>query len=149
MDRCLYFSHRRRQPGYVISQLSDCRKFFDRDGNTHSFSFVVKHLNDSILKDRHVALFDKWKSEKLETVINKYMLHADQVTAEIKTEVHLATMDGFIDDLEKYISEIVDDLNKNYQGIGSMNYGPLLTEREQEVDIFFLEIRKNPYGTVC
>lgn len=130
--------------GYVISQLSDCRKFFDRDGSAHSFSFVVKHLKDNTLRDRHVALFDKWKNEKLETVINKYMLHADQRTAEMKTEVHLATMDSFIDDLEKYIREIVDDLTKNYQGIGSMNYDTFLPEREREVDVFFEEVRKNP-----
>ena len=130
--------------GYVISQLSDCRKFFDRDGNAHSFSFVVKHLKDSALKDRHVALFDKWKSEKLETIINKYMLHADQRAAEIKTEVHLATMDDFIDNLEKYMPEIVGDLTKNYQGIGSMNYAAFLPEREREVNVFFEEVRKNP-----
>ena len=72
------------------------------------------------------------------------MLHADQRTAEMKTEVHLATMDSFIDDLEKYIREIVDDLTKNYQGIGSMNYDTFLPEREREVDVFFEEVRKNP-----
>ncbi len=130
--------------GYVISQLSDCRKFFDRDGNSHSFSFIVKHLKNNALRDRHTTLFDKWKNEKLEAVINKYMLHADQRVAEIKTEVHLAAMNGFIDDLEKYIREIVSDLTKNYQSIGSMNYDSFLTEREREVDIFFEEVRKNP-----
>ena len=128
--------------GYVISQLSDCRKFFDRDGNAHSFSFVVKHLKDNALRDRHATLFDKWKNEKLETVINKYMLHADQRAVEMRTEVHLTTMDGFINDLEKYLREIIPDLNANYQGVSSLDYETYLVEREREVDVFFGEIRK-------
>jgi hypothetical protein len=128
--------------GYVISQLSDCRKFFDRDGRTHNFQFVVGHLKDKPLKNRHAELFEQWKNERLETVINKYMLHADQRASEMKTEVHLTALDTFIDDLEKYLKEIVDDLNKNYQGIGSLGTTGFLVEREHEVDVFFDEIRK-------
>jgi hypothetical protein len=132
--------------GYVISQLSDCRKFFDRNGSVHSFPFVVKHLKEKSLRDRHATLFDKWKNEKLEAVINKHMLHADQAASTIKTEVHIVTLDSFIDDLEKYLGEIVGDLNKYYQGIGSMNYIAFLGDREREVDAFFKIVRKNPQG---
>jgi hypothetical protein len=128
--------------GYVISQLSDCRKFFDRDGHAHSFQFVVKHLKDKPTKNRHIELFEKWKSEKLEAIINKYMLHADQGNSEMKTEVHLITLDAFINDLEKYLKEIVNDLNKSYQNIGSPNNSSFLAERGREVDTFFEEVRK-------
>ena len=128
--------------GYIISQLSDCRKFFDRDGNAHSFQFVVKHLKDESLKEKHGKLFEEWKNKKLETVLNKYMLHADMRVSEINTEVSMKTLDEFIEVLEKYLKDIVDDLSKNYSDIGSLNYAAYLSERENEVDIFFAEVRK-------
>lgn len=130
--------------GYVISQLSDCRKFFDRDVRTHNFQFVVEYLKNVSLKNRHTELFDQWKNEKLEVVINKYMLHADQRASEMKTEVHLATLDTFIDDLKTYLEDVVDDLNNNYQCISSLGTTDFLLEREHEVKVFFDEIRKNP-----
>jgi folylpolyglutamate synthase/dihydropteroate synthase len=128
--------------GYVISQLSDCRKFFDRDGNAHSFQFVVRHLKDEPLRNRHTALFGIWKDKKLETVLNKYMLHADQRVGEINTEVSVKALDAFIDDLEKYTKEIVSNLNENYQGISALEYDAYLKDREPEVDLFFSEVRK-------
>jgi len=128
--------------GYIVSQLSDCRKFFDRDSNAHSFQFVIRHLKDDFLKKGHVKLFAIWKNKKLETIVNKYLLHADQQVGRIKTEVSIKILDDFIDDLEKYIKQIVNDLNENYSGIGSLNYDPYLMERENEVEIFFEEIRK-------
>jgi hypothetical protein len=128
--------------GYVVSQLSDCRKFFDRDGNTRSFQFVVKHIKDSAIQSKHGILFERWKKDKLETVINKYLLHADKRVSEVATEVSVKTLNAFIDELENYLKEIVDDLNKNYSGIGSLNYEGYLKEREREVEIFFEEVRK-------
>ena len=128
--------------GYIISQLSDCRKFFDRDGSAYSFQFVVKHLNDSTIENKHQDLFQNWKDEKLETVLNKYMLHADKRASEINTEVSVKSMNKFIDNLENYLKEIVDDLNKNYSGIGSMSYDGYLKDREGEVDTFFDQIKK-------
>ncbi|HEX8946902.1 MAG TPA: hypothetical protein VF829_01675 [Candidatus Paceibacterota bacterium] len=128
--------------GYTVSQLSDCRKFFDRDGNAHSFQFIVRHLKDDVLKKKHGELFDTWKNEKLETVLNKYLLHADMRTSEIKTEVSVRALDSFIDQLEKYIKAMVDDLSKNYSGIGALTYDGYLPDREREVDIFFEEVRK-------
>ena len=128
--------------GYVISQLSDCRKFFDRDGNAHSFQFVVRHIKDETLKNRHAELFGIWKDKKLETVLNKYMLHADQRVGEIKTEVSVTVLDAFINDLEKYVKEIVSNLNENYDGISALQYDAYLKDREPEVDIFFNEVRK-------
>src|SRR3989344_2061996 len=47
--------------GYIISQLSDCRKFFDRDENVHSFQFVVRHIEDEPIKKKHKELFETWK----------------------------------------------------------------------------------------
>ena len=128
--------------GYVVSQLSDCRKFFDRDGNAHSFQFVVKHIKNSTLQGKHSILFEKWKNDKLETVLNKYLLHADKRVSEVKTEVSTKTLNAFIDELENYLKEIVDDLNKNYSGIGSLNYDDYLKDREREVEVFFEEVRK-------
>jgi hypothetical protein len=128
--------------GYVISQLSDCRKFFDRDSQAHSFQFVVGQLTDQSLKDKHGELFEKWKNEGLETVLNKHLLHADQQAGGTKTEVSAKTLDAFIDELEKYIKEIITDLNENHGGISAMNYDAYLGERENEVDIFFGEVRK-------
>lgn len=128
--------------GYAVSQLSDCRKFFDRDGNAHSFQFVVRHLKDEPLKNRHTELFTTWKDKKLETVLNKYLLHADMRVGEIKTEVSVQVLNSFIDELEKYIKQMIDDLAKNYSGIGALNYDGYLPEREHEVDVFFEEVRK-------
>ncbi len=128
--------------GYVISQLSDCRKFFDRDGNAHSFQFIVQHTKDELLKDRHIELFGTWKDKKLETVLNKYMLHADQRVGEIKTDVSVTVLDAFIDDLEKYVKEIVGNLSESYDGISVLEYDSYLKDREPEVDIFFNEVRK-------
>jgi len=78
----------------------------------------------------------------LETVLNKYLLHADQRVSEIKTEVSVKILNEFIDELEKYIKQIVDDLTKNYSGISSLNYDTYLPDREREVDVFFEEVRK-------
>ena len=128
--------------GYVISQLSDCRKFFDRDGNVHSFQFVVKHIKDETLKTKHGILFEKWKNDKLETVLNKYLLHADKRVSEVNTEVSAKTLNEFIDELENYLKEIVGDLTKNYTSIGSLNYDGYLKDREREVDVFFEEVCK-------
>ncbi len=128
--------------GYTVSQLSDCRKFFDRDGNAHSFRFVVRHLKDDPLKKKHGELFDTWKNKKLETVLNKYLLHADMRTSDIKTEVPVRTLNSFIDELEKYIKAMVDDLSKNYSGISALTYDDYLPDREREVDVFFEEVRK-------
>ncbi|MHB8913806.1 MAG: hypothetical protein ACYC4I_02240 [Minisyncoccota bacterium] len=128
--------------GYAVSQLSDCRKFFDRDGNAHSFQFVVRHLKDEPLKNRHTELFNIWKDKKLETVLNKYLLHADMRVGEIKTEVSVQVLNSFIDELEKYIKQMIDDLAKNYSGISALNYDGYLPEREREVDVFFEEVRK-------
>jgi folylpolyglutamate synthase/dihydropteroate synthase len=128
--------------GYAVSQLSDCRKFFDRDGNAHSFQFVVRHLKNEPLKNRHVELFGIWKDKKLETVLNKYLLHADMRVGEIKTEVSVQALNSFIDYLEKYIKEMIDDLAKNYSVIGALTYDSYLPEREREVDVFFEEVRK-------
>lgn len=128
--------------GYAVSQLSDCRKFFDTNGNAHSFQFVVRHIKDEPLKRKHKALFEVWKNKKLETVLNKYLLHADQRVSEIKTEISVKILDEFINDLEKYIKQIVDDLNRNYSGIGSLTYDTYLPDREREVDVFFEEVRK-------
>lgn len=128
--------------GYAVSQLGDCRKFFDRDGNAHSFQFVVRHLKDETLKNKHAELFGIWKDKKLETVLNKYLLHADMRVSEIKTEVSVKVLNSFIDELEKYIKQMIDDLAKNYSGIGALNYDGYLPEREREVDVFFEEVRK-------
>ena len=128
--------------GYAVSQLSDCRKFFDRDENAHSFQFVARHIKDEPLKKRHTELFEIWKNKKLETVLNKYLLHADQRVSEIKTDVSVKILDEFIDNLEKYIKQIVDNLTKNYSGISSLNYDTYLPDREREVDVFFEEVRK-------
>ena len=128
--------------GYVVSQLSDCRKFFDRNSNAHSFQFVVRHIKDTTLQAKNDVLFEKWKNDKLETVLNKYLLHADKRVSEITTEVSVQTLDGFVDNLENYLKEIMQDLTKNYANIGSSNYDTYLKERENEVDIFFEEVRK-------
>jgi hypothetical protein len=127
---------------YAVSQLSDCRKFFDRDGNAHSFQFVVRHLKDEPLKNRHTELFAIWKDKKLETVLNKSLLHADMRVGEIKTEVSVQVLNSFIDELEKYIKQMIDDLKKNYSDIGVLNYDGWLPERGREVDAFFEEVRK-------
>ncbi len=127
--------------GYVISQLSDCRKFFAKHDDAHSFQFVVGHIKDVFLKERHKTLFETWTDKKLKTVLNKYMLHADKRVSE-KTEVSAQTLDAFIDDFEKYLKEIVQDLTKNYANIGSLNYDTYLKDRESEVDVFFEEVRK-------
>ncbi len=128
--------------GYVASQLSDCRKFFDRDGNARSFQFVVRNIKDSVIQGKHNILFERWKNDKLETVLNKYLLHADKRVSEVATEVSAKTLNAFIDELENYLKEIVDDLNKNYSGIGSLNYEGYLKDREREVEVFFEEVRK-------
>lgn len=128
--------------GYIVSQLSDCRKFFDKDGNVYSFKFVVKHIIDSKLQAKHGALFKKWQNNKFETVINKYLLHADKRVSEVKTEVSAQTLNKFIDELENYLKEIVADLTKNYSAISSLNYEGYLTDREREVEVFFEEVRK-------
>lgn len=128
--------------GYVVSQLSDCRKFFDRDGNARSFRFVIRHIKDSAIQVKHDALFERWKNDKLETVLNKYLLHADKRVSEVATEVSAKTLNEFIDELENYLKEIVDDLNKNYSGVGSLNYDSYLKDREREVEVFFEEVRK-------
>ena len=128
--------------GYAVSQLSDCRKFFARDGNAHSFQFVMRHLKDESLKNRHAELFNIWKDKKLETVLNKYLLHADMRVGEIKTEVSVQVLNSFVDELEKYIKQMIDDLAKNYSGISAIIYDSYLPEREREVDAFFEEIRK-------
>jgi hypothetical protein len=129
--------------GYAISQLSDCRKFFARDGKAHSFQFVVRHIKDESLKNRHAELFEKWRSDKLEAIINKHMLHADQGADGTKPEVSVTVLDAFIDNLEKYLKDIIAHLNINYQGISSLNYDAYLGDRELEVDTFFSEIRKS------
>lgn len=128
--------------GYAVSQLSDCRKFFDRDGNAHSFQFIVRHLKDEALKNKHAKLFGLWKDKKLETVLNKYLLHADMRVGEIKTEVSVQILDSFIDELERYIDQMIDDLAKNHSGISVLTYDTYLPERAREVDIFFEEVRK-------
>ena len=128
--------------GYIISQLSDCRKFFDRDGNAHSFQFVVRHIKDEPLKKKHEGLFGTWKDKKMETVLNKYLVHADHRFSEINTEISVKILDEFIDDLEKYIKEIVDNLTENYLGISSLIYDTYLPDREREVEKFFEEVRK-------
>lgn len=128
--------------GYVVSQLSDCRKFFDRDGNARSFQFIVRHIKDSAIQGKHSVLFERWKNDKLETVLNKYLLHADKRVSEVTTEVSAKTLNAFIDELENYLKEIVDELNKNYSGIGSLNYDGYLKDREREVEVFFEEVRK-------
>lgn len=128
--------------GYIISQLSDCRKFFDRDGNAHSFQFVVQHVEDSILKNEHSKLRTSWKDKNLETIINKYMLHADMRVREITTEVSVKNLNDFISSLEAYLKNIVDDLTKRHFGINSLNYDAYLGERENEVAAFFNEVRK-------
>ncbi len=127
--------------GYIVSQLSDCRKFFDRDNNAHSFQFVVRHLKNDSLRKKHGELFETWKNGKLETVINKYLLHADMRFEEIDTKVSVQVLNSFIDELEKYIKQMIDDLAKNYS-IGALNYDGFLPEREREVDIFFEQVRK-------
>ena len=129
--------------GYIVSQLSDCRKFFDRDESAHSFQFVVRHISDSALREKHIDLFQSWKDNKLETVLNKYLLHADKQAGGNKTEVSVTTLNTLIDNLEVYLKEIVDDLNKHYSGIGSMDYVNYLKDREAEVDVFFGQVRKS------
>ncbi len=127
--------------GYTVSQLSSCRKFFDRDRNAHSFQFVVGHLKNEALKEKHSELFNIWRKEKLEIVLNKYLLHSDMRFDEIKTNVSVQVLNSFIDKLEKYIKQMIDDLAKNYS-ISAINYDGFLPERECEVDIFFEEVRK-------
>ena len=128
--------------GYVISQLSDCRKFFDRDSNSHSFKFIVDHIKEESLKEKHSQLLGLWKNEQLETVLNKYMLHADARFSEVSTVVSVKSLDIFIDQLDIFLKDIVTYLTKNYSDIGSMDYSHYLPDREREVDIFFEEVRK-------
>ena len=129
--------------GYVISQLSDCRKFFDRDNRTHSFKFVIGHIKEFALKEKHTKLFKLWKAKGLETVLNNYMLHADMRFSELSTKISVRVLDAFIDKLEIFLKDIVGYLNKNYSGIGSLNYDNYLQDREHEVDVFFEEIKKS------
>ena len=99
-------------------------------------------MKDGPLKKRHEELFEIWKDKKLETVLNKYMLHAETRVEDIRTEVSVHELDVFVDDLEKYIKEIVDDLDKNHSGIGALTYETYLLDRAREVVVFFEEVRK-------
>lgn len=129
--------------GYVISQLSDCRKFFDRDNNTYSLSFLVKHTSNQEIKNNHKELFRFWQNEKLETLVNQYFLHADKrVDKNTGLDISSQTLDVFIDKLKSYIKEMINDLNNNYPNISSLNYDGYLEERENEVVIFFDEVKK-------
>jgi hypothetical protein len=128
--------------GYVLSQLSDCRKFFDKDSRAHSFEFIVRHIVDNDLKSVKDDLFNDWKNKKLETIMNQYMVHADKRVNGIKTDVSVDILDEFIDSLEKYLKNIVIDLTNNYLSIGSSDYDSYLKDEERDVDKFFQEIRK-------
>lgn len=130
--------------GYTISQLSDCRKFFDRDGDVYSFSFLVKHTSNTKIKNKHKELFKIWKNEKLENVINQYLLHANKaVDKEDKLNISPNILDAFIDKLDIYTKEIANDISSNYLGISVLNYdGGYLEERENEVEIFFEQVKK-------
>lgn len=128
--------------GYIVSQISDCRKFFDRDDNAHSFKFVVRHIKNKTLGAEHTKLFKVWTNGKLETIRNKYLIHAEKSVSEIKIEISTKTLDLFINSLENYLKKIVEDLTKNYKNIDSLNYDSYLMESENEVDIFFAQVRK-------
>ena len=127
--------------GYVLSQLGDCRKFFDKDNRVHSFKFIIDHLENETLKKGHENLLKDWKSKKLETILNKHLLHADKRAGEMKSEVLTPTLDLFIDTLQNYLNNINKDLNSNYSDIGYQINDSYLKDRESEVEIFFKQIR--------
>ena len=80
--------------GYVISQLSDCRKFFDRNSKAHNFSFVVKHMSDEKIKDEHDKILKKWRNNGLQTIANQHLLHADESAKNLI--INMQVLDDFI-----------------------------------------------------
>lgn len=122
--------------GYTISQLSGFRKFFEYKDNAHCLRSIVRHLKSDDLKKKHQDLFNVWKDKELETVLDKHLLHADKRFDEIKTTVFARDMDLFIDDLEKYVKSIEQNL-----GI-VMDYDYYLSECGSGVNEFFEQIRK-------
>jgi len=128
--------------GYVISQLSDCRKFFDRDNNAHNFKFVVQHVKSVTLQKGHHHLFKFWKESGLEDFINKYLLHADKSSKGFNNKALPKDIDKFIDQLEIYFNKIGQELISDYSGVSNQHYKSCLQESSEGAEIFFKEIKK-------
>jgi hypothetical protein len=128
--------------GYVISQLSDCRKFFDKDNNAHNFKFVARHVKSVTLQKEHHRLFKFWKESGLENFINKYLLHADKSAGSLDNKALPKDIDKFINQLEIYFNKIGQELISDYSGVSNQHYKSYLQESSEGAEIFFKEIKK-------
>ncbi len=128
--------------GYIISQIADLRKFFDPDIRAHQFSFITCHLSSKKFIKKHENIHKFWKEKNLEAIANKRLLHADKDFDQQKMTATFSDIDTLIKKIEKYMKEIIVDLDKNYKDITTLDYGDYLSEREKEVNTFFEEIKQ-------
>jgi hypothetical protein len=132
--------------GYIISQLSDLRKFFDTDNDVYQFKLVVKHLQNADLKGYHETLFKQWKSLKMEKIANKHLLHLEKEAMQTEEVLLMENLGTFVEQLAIYLRKIEQEIGKNFHKTVQFDYDAFLENTKEEVNLFFKEIKSGAPG---
>jgi hypothetical protein len=101
---------------YTRAQLTDLRKFFETDNRSYKISFIFDHLKDKIVQEKHKNIYENsWKADKnwdmsLEELANKTVMHKE--IGSYSPYVYKNHLDGFIDNLNDLLDELVTSLRK-------------------------------------
>ena len=121
--------------GYLIQQLLDLAKFFDKDERVFSFRFVVRHSEN--FSKRYKKLFAMWQSYDLKNVRNKVFAHSQKNYTNLF--VVRKNLDNFIKETISLFKDIIDDLEQRYL-ISSIHFhgnNSYLLDVANDVEKFF------------
>jgi hypothetical protein len=93
---------------YLRAQLSDLRKFFDKDTRVHQIAKLTAVISDTATKVHHDSLYTIWKST-YEDAANKYLLHLE-VGYVPPPDFSRAALDSFIDEMNQFLDEVISGL---------------------------------------
>lgn len=127
--------------GYLIQQILDLAKFFDKDNKAYSFSFIVKHGANNF-KEKHDELFNTWEEYGLKSVRNKVLAHSQKDF--ICSSVEKKVLDNFINQAVELYKDVLNDLEKKYLISATYldenkNY---LVDVADDVEVFFNTLTK-------
>jgi len=124
--------------GYLVQQLLDLEKFFDRDNRVYSFSFLVKHTIENFEED-YEKLFKTWRDDlKLKDIRDKAIAHSQKDYKILLVEKN--KLDGFINMTIQLFEKIANDLVENYSISSSYFFDKdddYLDDVGNDVEIFF------------
>jgi len=124
---------------YLRAQLSDSRKFFDKDARVHQIAKLTAVISDPAVKVHHDSLYTTWKST-YEDAADKYLLHSE-IGYVPPPGFSRAALDSFIDEVNQFLDEVISNLTADNYAVahngGRDTSSGYISDLEKDATDFF------------